>query len=251
MISGQDKQVLNAMDPAEVKKPNAPVEVLLQEATELLHFASQPAIKEALLSVGQPPFEEELEARIITLRQAECEWADVRVRNKRAALVESEQRAMHLRRACLAAGRWNLRGDREGLAVLNVIGEATGVAGLIQDCFELAQLFERRAGAFANDRSFDVKERIAALREAGEALSADSADYSMDPFPACSRDLRDRAATRLNDLVSEVRAAGRYAFRDHRREHRRFTSEYRRRARRRSAANKSPVDEASAALAAG
>lgn len=40
------------------------------------------------------------------------------------------------------------------------------------------------------------------LREVGEALSADSADDSIDPMPVASLDLRDRAATRHLRRVS-------------------------------------------------
>ncbi|MBN1610094.1 MAG: hypothetical protein JW940_25940, partial [Polyangiaceae bacterium] len=60
--------------------------------------------------------------------------------------------------------------------------------------------------------------------------------------PAGTREMRDRAFTYLDDLVSQVREAGRYVFRRQPEIARHFSSRYRRRQRRAAKAGEPPTE---------
>jgi len=227
------KPQLEALTPDQLRTPGLPMAAALQEAHDLLTLCHGEQVKAALIDVGQDPqFTTDLEQRLAAAREAQSQWVAVRDRTKSTALVGLEGRAATLRRDLLAAGRFNLRRDREAQAVLSAISQGETVADLVQDLLDLATLFEQHAAAFASDQSFDVAAGVAEAREVAQALSASVSDERLDPEPSGTRELRDRAFTYLDDLVSEIRAAGRYAFRREVELARRFTSRHRRRLRR-------------------
>ena len=86
------------------------------------------------------------------------------------------------------------------------------------------------------DVESQVRERSASMvlvrnAQVGKQLSTGVSDERLDPEPAGTRDLRDRAFTYLDELVNDVRSAGRYAFRGEPAVAKRFASRYRRRQR--------------------
>jgi hypothetical protein len=225
------KEALLALRPERLRIPNLPMATALQEAHDLLRLCQRESIRERLVAVGAPAdFKAQLELRISAAREAQSDWVAVRDRSKSSSLVELEERAVALRSELIAAGRFNLRG-REGQSTLTQIRGGEGVADLVQDLFDLAVLLEKNADAFARDQSFDVAARVTEARSLGDALSAGVSQQRLGPEPGSARDLRDRAFTYLDDLVVEVRAAGRYAFRLEPQQAKAFTSRHRRRAR--------------------
>lgn len=233
---------LRALPSDAVSSPDIPMAVALQEANDLLTLLRDEAVWEKLLTVGVADGQRELLAQAIgAARAAQSHWTVARDRRKSEALQEREARAEKLRSDLLAAGRWNLRNDRVAQGTLSAIAEGDGIADLIQDLSDLAALFERRRAAFENDQSFDASARIEEARSLASELAASTSAARLDTDQAGAVDLRDRAFTHLDALVTSLREAGRYAFREQEEISRRFASRYLRRKRSRSRPAPEPV----------
>jgi hypothetical protein len=237
------KPQLMSLPPDAVRSPSLPMATALQEAHDLYELCRRDTVNTALVAVGQgPSFVLDLAQRIDAAREAQSIWVSARDRSKSAELVALESRAAELRSTLVAAGRWNLRNQREPQATLSAIRAGEGVDDLVQDLFDLATLCEKHTDAFTSDRSFDVTARVAEARTVAQQLSESVSAERLDPEPAGVRDVRDRAFTHMDDLVSEIRTAARYAFRQEPELAKRFTSRYRRRARRSSKSDEPPTE---------
>jgi hypothetical protein len=133
-----------------------------------------------------------------------------------------------------AGGGWNFRGQAAQGEVLSRIREGEGLEDLIADLDALADLCEGNRAAFARDQLFDLEGSITAARQQADALRQVLSSARLDDEQLRARDLRDRAWTHLNGLLTELRQAGRYAWQSDAEMSARFTSPYlRRRPRRR------------------
>ncbi len=237
------KPQLLAISVDDLRSPGLPIASVVQEASDLAGACKKPNVNEALVMVGQEPgFVAELERRMVAAREAQSRWQSVRDQTKSSSLVELEAQAQTLRSEMLSAGRFNLK-EREALSSLALIRAGETVDDLVQDLFDLATLFEKHAPAFERDRSFDLATRVTEARGLGEKLSTGISDERLDPEPTGTRELRDRAFTYLDDMMSELRAAGRYAFRASPSMSKLFTSRYRRRHRRGAKSKSEPQTE--------
>jgi len=231
------RSVLEAMPVEDVDEPRLPMAVALQEANDLATFVGQAAIWAGLVAVGiEPEARERLTFAIGAARTAQSQWAVARDRGKSTAQGEREARGYAQRQDMLAAARWNLRDDRVAMGTLGAIAEGEGIADLVQDLNDLAELVERKAGAFANDRTFDAAAQVEAARSIADEISSGLSGERLDTDQRAAKDLRDRAYSHLDDLVSAIREAGRYGFRGDAKARRRFASPYLRRRRRRDPA---------------
>jgi hypothetical protein len=229
------RDTLLAIPSEHVQSPDLPMAVVLQEGNDLLTLSRDPGVWDRLLAVGaQQADREALAQAIAATRAAQSQWTVARDRSKSSAQAEREERGYKLRLDLLDAGRWNLRNDRTALGTLSAIAEGEGVADLIQDLNDLALLIEQKAPAFANDKTFDVATRAEEARSLAAELAAGTSLERLDTNQARIVDLRNRAYTRLDGLVSSLREAGRYAFRDKDDVRKRFASSYVRRKNRRA-----------------
>ncbi len=243
---------LLAIPAAEVQAPDLPMAVALQEANDLLTLVRDESVWQKLEAVGATPDQRALFAdAIAAARSAQSQWIVVRDRTKSSAQKERETKGQTLRSELITAGRWNLRADKVALSTLSAIAEGEGVADLIQDLSALAELFERKRDAFANDQSFDVGARIEEARSLVSEISAGVSSERLDTNQASAVDLRNRAYSLLDQLVDSLRDAGRYAFRQDPNMLKRFSSAYHRQrvqrarsaaAERRAEADAAPVE---------
>jgi hypothetical protein len=230
------RSTLLAMAAQDVDSPDLPMSVVLQEANDLLTLIREQSVWERLIMVGVKEAERDaLEQTILATRAAQSEWTVARDRSKSNAQTEREERGYALRDDILAAARFNLRDDRVALGTLSAIMEGEGVADLIQDMNDLALLLDQKAAAFANDTTFDVAARAEEARSLASEIAAGTSAERLDTNQALLVDVRNRAFSRLDDIVSSMREAGRYAFRDKSDVRKRFASRYLRRKNRRAA----------------
>jgi hypothetical protein len=239
----QLKPKLDAIPADQLRAPNIPMAAALQEASDLGELCRRSHVHDAMVKVGLPAdFVTDLDQRVNAARQAQSTWVNVRDQTKSSTLVQVEARANDLRSEIIAAGRFNLRDDREAQATLSSIRGGETVADLVQDLFDLATVCESRLDAFAADQSFDAPARIAEARTVASQLSQNISNERLDPEPTGTRDMRDRAFTYLDELVTRLREAGRYVFRNKPDVARHFTSRYRRRQRRGRRAGEPPME---------
>ena len=209
------KDQLDAIPHTQLRRIVMPIATALQEANDLLELCRDERVSASLEEVGlAADFAGVLDVRIHAARAAQSAWIAVRDRAKPAGLAALEAEAAHLRRRMLAAGRFSLRDVREAQVALTSIRGGAGVDDLIQDLFDLAVVTEKYAGAFEADRTFDLDAHVAAARDVGRRLSDAVSEGRLGAEVAAARDLRDRAFTYMQDLILEIRLAGRYAYRD-------------------------------------
>jgi len=197
-----------------------------------------PKVWSALEAVGMTVvIRDELAQMIAATRIAQSRWTVSRDHQKDEAQRECEQRGAALRSDLLAAGRFNLRDDRTAIATLGAISQGDGVADLVQDLSDLATLIEQKRAAFERDKTFDPSKRAEEARSLSSEIAAGTSSERTTTDQAAAVELRDRAYTHLDDLVSTLREAGRYAFRADAKVRGRFVSAFLRRRRKRAAAD--------------
>jgi len=236
------RPILDAIPLSELRRPDLPLSVALQEAHDLSAMLEADDAWSALVAVGLPlRAAADLPLAIAAARQAQSQWVVARDRTKPAAQREREEQGTALRRELSAACRWNLRADEQAQAVLDTIAQGDGLADLVQDLEDLATLIAHHQDHFDGDQTFDAP----AQAEAARSLALDIAEGSAQGRASEDQDelrrLRDRAVLHLDRLVSDVRRAGRYAFRDDPRRAGDFSSDYLR--RRRKAAQRRRSEE--------
>lgn len=237
------RPLLESIPAAEVDEPNLPMAVALQEAHDLHIALLSDDIGDRLLAIGLEPTRlTALPVAVEATRQAQSQWVVVRDRSKPEAQREREAQGEALRAMLVAACRWNLRHESRAQGVLDTISAGEGVPDLIQDLRDLAVLIDQHRPDFMLDETFDAPARIQATRSLAAELSEGlSAGRSGRGYQAAKR-VRDRAFTHLVRLVTDIRTAGRYAFRSDPKRAAVFTSQYLRRKRRRRRTRRRDAD---------
>lgn len=230
--------LLSEIDTEDLVYPDIPIAVALQEANDLATYLSNKdnaRILAGLLAVGLPGSElPALKRGIEAAREAQSGWVVVRDRKKSQAQQEREAAGTQLRSDLVDAIRWNLRHDRVAQATLDAIQQGDGVEDLIQDLDDLAALAERHHDKFDKDETFDVDAKVEEARSSASAIRAGVSQARSANKPNDAKLLRDRAFTYLDERVSTIREAGRYAFRKEPAVRMRFSSAYERTKRRRT-----------------
>jgi hypothetical protein len=208
----QLKPTLAALtDPSQ---PDIPIHVDFQEVQDLLAWLDghRDAVRQ-LADVGlAPEIIETVRTALAAARQAQSDWSTLRDPRKPADQAGLEEAGRKLRSAAVAACRFTLRGDRNVQGVLDRIVQGDGIADLVQDLEDLATLVEQNLTALAPNKKFDAPRQIPTLRDTAREIRLGLAQYRTAGAQKTAVDLRNRAWTWLDLHVSELRAAGRYAF---------------------------------------
>jgi hypothetical protein len=219
---------LEAIPAAEVRRPDIPAHIYFQEALDALVWLEPAEVSAKLTAVGLPAERlGEARQRLEAAREAQARWAAVRSPRKPEEQRALEDEGLALRASVVAAIRWNLRDARLVMGALDRIVEGVGVADLVQDLVDLGELVQQQLAGFASDQTFDAEGAVTQLRQLSDAIRAGLAEYRTDEAMASALALRDRAWTALDDAMTDIRDAGRYAFRNTA-DARRFASAYER-----------------------
>ncbi len=144
----------------------------------------------------------------------------------------------------VAGGRWACRKEEKALEELTRIADGAGLVDTIQDLRDLVVFWSSRKDELA---STDITEKdLARAAALADDLDAAAAKEASNVDAARAIDLRNRSFWASDELASEVREGGRYAFRGEPKIAARFVSRYRasamKRARRKlKAAKATPV----------
>lgn len=196
-----------------VRAPDLPVAVSFQEAAALIKLTEREEVGRALLEVGlDAQVLDDIRTALAAARQAESQWTSIRSRRKPEDQRDVEEQGRALRATAISASRFSLRRHRGAQGALNAIEEGEGVADLVQDLFDTAELIERNLAAFAANRRFNAAATVMELRRVGNAIEDGQAEFATDTTQKNAVDLRNRAWTLLDDLVTEIRQAGQHAF---------------------------------------
>ncbi|WP_437801934.1 hypothetical protein [Sorangium sp. So ce693] len=238
-LTAAQRQELLDLDPAYEAPIDHPVSDTLQEARELevaLGKLGKEIYKKSRLSkeVGTS-----ISARRELLAAAESAWTEVRTLPLSSDLRAQRKDAEALKRDAIAALRYFLAADEEVERRVDGIVLGTGVADLVSDLSQLAELLEQHRDALA--RADLPKRAPERARELAAALSSGAAERAVDPQGNAAMALRNRAFWWLREAMDDIRAAGRYVYRDERKVLALFrTSSARARARRRAVKQDEP-----------
>ncbi|WP_437909172.1 hypothetical protein WME95_15690 [Sorangium sp. So ce327] len=238
-LTAAQRQELLDLDPAYEAPIDHPVSTTLQEARELevaLSKLGKEIYKKSRLSkeVGTS-----ISARRDLLAAAESAWTEVRTLPLSSELRAQRKDAEALKRDAIAALRYFLAADEEVERRVDGILLGTGVADLVSDLSQLAELLEQHRDALA--RADLPKRAPERARELAAALGSGTAERAVDPGGDAAMALRNRAFWWLREAMDEIRAAGRYVYRDERKLLALFrTSSARARARRRAVKQDEP-----------
>jgi hypothetical protein len=192
---------------AGAERPSLPVRVMLLEAERLRKAAEAYAAQLKKLPGFGAEYLRDLPALIEHLAEAETSWGRARFAKTQSSRGALRKEAEGLRSAVMNAGRYLLRRDAEAQAELARIDEGEGLADLVQDLDDLADFVEAHASVFALDRRLPKKAPERARQLAAELREVDLDDGG-------SMRVRNLAASALDFVLGEVRAAARYLFAD-------------------------------------
>lgn len=234
------RPMLDAIAIDDIREPDIPLVVALQEGNDLHTSIQKDDTWDRLLAVGVAPAAlDGLPVAVAATRQAQSEWTVIRDRGKLQAQRDREAAGVALRTDLVAGCRWNLRADATAQAVLDEIVQGEGVPDLVQDLLDLATLMSRHVAAFDGDETLDAAAKAEEARSLAGEISAGLSEGKTPGDHQAAKLLRDRAFTHMDRLITELREAGRYAFRKEPRRAAAFASEHlrkeRKKARRRAA----------------
>lgn len=155
----------------------------------------------------------DLGARIALLDRAETAWITARRRTAPKNVTKARAAGTALRSSAVRALRYFAKHDSEVQVQLNEIQEGDGDVDLVDDLGRLADLVDTHSALLTKDKKLP-KERGDALRKVARELEDGILDRDTSPEAREAVDRRNRAFWWLQDLVSEIRAAGQYVFDD-------------------------------------
>ena len=223
------RPVLDAIPAEEVRTPDMPVDVFLQEAEDLGVIAAED--KAALTGVGLDwkVYGGDLPVRAGALRYAQSLWIKSRYTQEEARKEWSEASpaAYEERNDLLAAFRFAFRRRPDLLGRVKQITGGSGHQDMIQDLSDLAALGEAGATELKAMR-FDKSRLAQAAVLADEMATLRARANGQTADDSLTKLMRDRAYTHLKGAVNEVRTTGRYVFRKDKERSKAYASEYRR-----------------------
>lgn len=149
------------------------------------------------------------DARLL-FERAEREWSATR--SSTVSIAAARKKGETSKSKMLAALRYFLRDDSAIQQRCDRVMEGSGDVDLADDLGKCADMFEER-GADLVKAKID-KAALAEARELAAVLTGGVTKRRVNPEQASAQALRNRAFYRMQSLVDEIRAAGRYRFRD-------------------------------------
>lgn len=205
-------EAIKAINENDVKQPNMPVSVFIQEGEDLYKWCHSD--KDVLTSKGLDPVTvDELPVCLGALREAQSQWNAERNSQEEAAQNwrEESPAAYDLRNTLLHDFRYAYRNREDLLSRVAAIADGTGHADMIQDLNDLAVL-GRENPAELGGINFDaalLDQAAQTADELGELLAI--VNGSREEHSEI-KTIRDKAYTLCKGMVDEIRACGQYAF---------------------------------------
>ncbi|WKK79207.2 hypothetical protein [Marivirga arenosa] len=206
------KGSIAAMEAAETKIPNMPVDVYLQEASDLFEWSK--ADQKQLIEVGVPKnYFDEFEARIGALRYAQSIWNKDQYTKEEAQQEwdEMSPKAVDLKNEIEHAFRFAFRKRQDLLSKVQGVEQGTSNADLVQDLSDLAALGLANLPLLKAINFEEDKLHLAASQasEMSILLAKANGERKENSSPKITR---DKAYSYLKQAVDEIYEAGKYVF---------------------------------------
>jgi len=205
--------IIEAIDSKQVQKPDMPVDVFMQEAENLYHWAIDD--KDELAARGlNLSILNSIPRAAGACREAEARWYKERYA-KREAEKEYRERsplAYELRNDLVAEFEFAFNGDEALLGRVAEVRDGKGHADMIQDLNNLAVLGRDNIDKLSLINFEEIKLDSAAIMsdQMADILARANGEKADD---SVAKTLRDKAYTHLKKYVDEVRRYGKFVFR--------------------------------------
>jgi hypothetical protein len=206
------RSMIEAIPHADVRSPNMPVDVFLQEAENLYQWC-QPD-QESLVAAGLDwNLVLDLPGRAGALREAQSLWFSARFSREAAQKEWNEKSPLSydLRDHLLRSMRYAYRHDATLLGRVTAIAEGSGHADMIQDLNNIAVLGKDNPAPLLKI-NFDMTLLDIAANTAKAMADLLSKNTITRIDSSKERILRDQAFTYLHQAVDELRACAQYVF---------------------------------------
>ncbi|WP_340154109.1 hypothetical protein [uncultured Marivirga sp.] len=206
------KGTIEAIEPADTKIPNMPVDVYVQEASDLQEWSNEDQAQ--LVEVGVPQaYFDEMEERIGALRYAQSVWNKDRYTMEEAQQEweEISPQAYDLKNEIEHSFRYAFRKRPDLLNKVSGIEQGTSDSDMVQDLSDLATLGNANL-PLLTAISFDEAKLDQAANQATELsvlLAKANGERKEEGSPKITR---DKAYTYLKQVVDEIYQAGKYLF---------------------------------------
>lgn len=205
------RPILDAIPEEDVKSPNLPVDVSIQESNDVLHWCRKD--KSAFLKIGL--LEEDIESiplRIEALRYIESMWLTDRFNREQTLILWKEKSipAYKLRDQLLHDFRYAYRKNSSVLRRVKLIGSGNGHADMIQDLSDITAVGREFPDELATI-GFDISQ-LEKTEEMAANLSNILSESRVGEDYKETKDLRNRAFTYLKQIIDDIREAGQYLF---------------------------------------
>ena len=233
---------IRAIDENQVKQPNMPVSIFIQEGEDLYTWCSTD--KEILTSKGLDWTKaEDLPVCLGALREAQSQWNAERNTQEEAGKVwrDKAPAAYDMRDTLLHDFHYAFRNDPVLLGRVSAIADGGGHADMIQDLNDLAVLGKENPGLLSAIH-FDatlLDEAATTADELGQLLALVNGDRQEHSE---IKTMRDKAYTLCKNLIDEIRTCGQYVFWRNEDRVKGYASNYLRR-QNRQRKQKQPVEE--------
>ena len=203
---------IEAIEDANIKIPNMPIDVFLQEAANLEVWCKPDIPKLVAVGVDRSIFKA-LPKRTAALRYVQSLWMKERF-SKEQASKEWEVRspeAKALKDELEHSFRFAFRKHEDLLAKVRRIEEGSGQADLVQDLSDLAVLGKSHQPVLEKI-GFDVKQLTMATKVSEEMSKLLATKNGERLSSNATRVVRDKAYTYLKEVMDEIREAGKFVF---------------------------------------
>jgi len=220
------KDAIEAIPNDQIRYPNMPVGVFIQEAENLYTWCQKD--KDALISKGLDwAVVSDIPVRAGAMREAQSVWFKTRFSREEAQKEWNEKSpgAYDLRDDLLRDLRYGFRKSSELLSRVAEIDAGSGHADMIQDLNDIAVLAAAQT-ALLDKIGFDknkLDKAAATAAEMADLLARATTDRSENNM---ERITRDKAYTYLKLAVDEIRACGQYVFWNNEERYKGYTSPY-------------------------
>jgi hypothetical protein len=226
ITQASELEIVNSLSSDQIKVPTQPVDVYIQEAENLLKWCTPD--KETLLAKGLTPYYfDAMPFALAICRDAQASWAAEQKIKSDAAKAWQEQApaAFVLRNQLLADFRYAFRNDTDLLKSVALIAEGSSNADMIQDLADLAALGNKNPAPLAAINFSN--EKLTTASNLSSSLAVILAESNGDQNSENTTFLfRNKAYTHLKTLVDEIKACGKYAFRDDKARRKGYKSEF-------------------------
>jgi hypothetical protein len=220
-----------AIPDEEIREPDIPVDVALQEAENLHHWSLDDAVALAVVGITNNKIKD-LPLRAGACREAQSIWNKDYRSQQEAQKQWAEQApiAYAFRNDLLASFRFAFRKDDALLSRVSAIAEGSGHADLIQDLNDIAVLGRENPDPLTAI-GFDLTQLDLAATRADELANL------------LAEANGDKAYTYMKALVDEIREAGKYVFRNNKNRLKGYSSSYWKKQNRKKKEENSEVTE--------